>query len=835
MNLRTAALAAFVAALSLFALDAHAQEADLLVLKSSPATATAGSDVSFNITVTNIGPDDAIAATLDDPLPAGMIFVSFGQNTGTAFSCTTPNPGDTTGTVQCTTATLAASSSATFTLVATIPAQTPPETSFTNTATVSTTTFDPNEENNSSSASTSTPAPPQGDLGVSKNGPSFARPDTDVTYTIALTNAGPSAATTVSLTDTLPGTMTFVGITQTGSPTFSCTTPAIGAGGTITCTAGTMAAGATATFQLTGHIPSGTASGTSFTNTATVTSDQDPNEENNLATTDLTVASADVSIVKSAPATAPSGSDVAFTITVTNNGPDPADNIQWSDPLNSNLTFVSLVPSGPAGVSCVTPSVGASGTVTCTIDALLNMQPEQFTLTAHITTPAIIPASISNTATLAPSPSDPNTNNNSSTTTTIVTNVAELGVTKNGPATIAAGTDITYTIDVTNTGPSPAFNVSLTDATPANTTFASIAFPAGWNCTAPAPAAAGTITCTIPRLDPNTPSSFTLTLHVAASAPNGSSIANTATVASTSDSTPLNNSATSTATVVATSDVQVTKNGPAAAGSATNIAYTVIVSNAGPADAQSVVMTDAVPTGSTFVSLSQTGAAFNCTAPAVGGTGTVTCTIATLTFGASTTFTITVTTPPASTLTLSNTANVSSVTTDPNPMNNTASTTTAVSPNPADLSIVKTSNAPSGTLPGEQLTYTLAVANGGPSTANGVSVTDTLPANTTFVSATPTQGSCSGTTTVTCTLGTLTSGANATITIVVTVGPNLGPIVNTATVASTNVDPDPNPANNSSTSTVNVVPTIPSSSPLSLTLLALALAAAGMFATRLRG
>jgi uncharacterized repeat protein (TIGR01451 family) len=834
MTMRMFALAALTAASTLFALGVTAQEADLSVSKTAPASTAAGSDVSFVITLSNIGPDDAASVMLSDPLPEGLTFVSFVQNTGPAFSCTTPAPNDTSGTVDCSAQLFTANASATFTLVANIPAQTGPDTTFTNLATVTSSTFDPNDENNTGTASTTTPPLPQADLGVTKNGPTAAQPGTSFTYTILLTNSGPATATNVALTDTLPGTMTFASIGQTGGPTLSCTTPAVGAGGTITCTAATMAAGTTATLELTVNIPAGATSGTTFTNSATVTSDADSNPENDTGTSQVTVATSDISVAKSAPAMAASGSNIDFVITVTNNGPDAADSTQFSDTLGSALTFVSIVQNTGPGATCVTPAFGSSGNVSCTITTLLNGQSAQFTLTARIGTNPV-PSSVSNTVIVPASPTDPNAGNNQSTTNTTVVNVADLSVVKTGPATVTAGTDITYTITPSNAGPSPAFNVTLTDTLPPNTTMAQIFF-SGWDsCTTPVPGTTGTVTCTAARLDPNVPANITLILHVLPSAPAGSSIANTATIAAAADSTPGNNSSTSTATVGTTSDVQVTKSGPAVAGAATNVAYTVIVTNAGPSDAQTVAMTDAVPAGSTFVSVSQTGPAYNCSTPPTGGTGTVTCTIPTLTSGASTTFTITVTTPPGTTSTLSNTANVTTVTTDPNPANNTASASTNVSPNPADLSIVKTSNAPSGTLPNSQVTYILAVANAGPSPANGVTVTDVLPANVTFVSANASQGSCTGTTTVTCNLGTLTSGGSATVTLVVTSGPAFGPIVNTATVASTNPDPDPNPANNTSTVTVNIVPTIPSSSPLSLTLLALGLAAAGLFATRLRG
>jgi uncharacterized repeat protein (TIGR01451 family) len=139
----------------------------------------------------------------------------------------------------------------------------------------------------------------------------------------------------------------------------------------------------------------------------------------------------------------------------------------------------------------------------------------------------------------------------------------------------------------------------------------------------------------------------------------------------------------------------------------------------------------------------------------------------------------------------------------------------------ADLSITKTAApGPYGT--GNPLTYTIVVNNAGPTAASGVTVTDTIPAGTTFTSATPSQGSCSGTSTVTCTLGTINSGASATISLTIALPSTPGPVSNTATVTSSSSDA--NPANNSATSTITVVAaaSIPTLSQTALLLLALA-------------
>ncbi len=148
-----------------------------------------------------------------------------------------------------------------------------------------------------------------------------------------------------------------------------------------------------------------------------------------------------------------------------------------------------------------------------------------------------------------------------------------------------------------------------------------------------------------------------------------------------------------------------------------------------------------------------------------------------------------------------------------------------------DLSISKT--APPGLYgTGLPVTYTIGVHNAGPADAASVTVTDTIPAGTTFSSATPSQGSCSGTSTVTCNLGTLTNGASATITLVLTMPPTPGVVANTATVSTTN--PDTNAANNSSTATLTVVRAaqVPALSGFTLMLLGVAVALLALTALR---
>lgn len=676
------ALAGFVPA-------AFAQEADLVVSKSSPSTATAGSDVSFDVTILNLGPDDAATVSLTDPLPPGMTFVSATQNNGPAFDCSSqPTPG-TNGTITCTIATLPSGSSADFTFVANIPPATAQGTTFTNQATGSSQTFDPNDENNIGTASVTVPIP-QADIGVQKTGPSTAAPDTDVPYSISVNNAGPDPALSFSLTDTLPGTMTFVSIAQNSGPAFDCTShPSVGSGGTITCTIASLAAGASATFTLTGHIPPGTPSGTTYQNTANISSTtDDENTGNNSALTFLTVVTSDLAITKTGPATATAGGTISWTITASNNGPDISQPTTFTDSLPAGTTFVSIVQNtGPTFV-CSDPGVGNNGSVSCSIGSIgqfANGASAQFTLTANID--PSFGGTLSNTATINGPNADTNPNNNSATAVTTVASSADLTVSKSGPASANAGTDITYSVTVTNGGPSNALSVSLTDAVPANTTFVAESQSTGplFSCSKPAVGGTGTITCTLATFANGASATFSITVHISPGATG--TISNTANVSTAStDPGPGANSSTANTTVTTSADIAIVKTAPASAAAGSNLTYSIAVTNNGPSNSGTVTMNDILPPNMTFVSESQpSGPVFTCTNPPAGGTGTVSCSIASLNAGVTATFTIVVQIANAAPVgPSSNTATVTSAN-DPNAGNNSSTAVTTITPLPVPM------------------------------------------------------------------------------------------------------------------------------------------------------
>jgi uncharacterized protein len=134
-------------------------QADLEVTKSaSPNPVTTGSQLAYTITVTNNGPNTAVDVGLSDLLDANTLFQSISAVQG--WSCTTPTVGSS-GTIDCSTASIASGGSVSFVVVTEVPCVTADGTTISNTATVSSTTTDPDSSNDSRTASVtaSNPAP----------------------------------------------------------------------------------------------------------------------------------------------------------------------------------------------------------------------------------------------------------------------------------------------------------------------------------------------------------------------------------------------------------------------------------------------------------------------------------------------------------------------------------------------------------------------------------------------------------------------------------------------------------------------------------------------------
>ena len=186
---------------------------------------------------------------------------------------------------------------------------------------------------------------------------------------------------------------------------------------------------------------------------------------------------ADLAISKiGSPDPVTAGTNLAYAITVSNSGPDAASAVSWSDTLPAGTTFVSL--SSPAGWSCTTPAFGAAGTINCALAASFAVGSAAFSLTIAVAPTVAAGTVLSNTATVTSTTGDPSGFNNTALATTAVAASADLSTTKTAsPNPVVANSNITYTITVTNAGPSVATAAALTDTLPAGTTFVSLVSP----------------------------------------------------------------------------------------------------------------------------------------------------------------------------------------------------------------------------------------------------------------------------------------------------------------------------------------------------------------------
>ena len=619
--------------------------------------------------------------------------------------------------------------------------------------------------------------PAEADLEVAKgvsSDPALA--GTILTYTVIVSNNGPKHASGVIVTDILPDNVSF----DSASASQGTCTEALGI---VTCDLGKIDKDGIAAVTI-DIIPSLDAIGTTITGTASVTSAvNDPTSGNNSVGQDTAVvAGADLSVTKSdSPDPVLVGDPLAYTVTVANNGPAEATGVVLTDTLPADVTFGS---ASPTQGTCTE----ASGTVTCELGTIASGA--GVTVTIAVTPKeAAGGTSIANTASATAQVSDPDVSNNSASQTTTVNteSEADLAVTKSdSPDPVLAGATLTYTLAVTNNGPADAPNVVLTDTLPANVTVSLIQ----GNCSP----ASGTVTCALGTIVSGASSTVAIIVTPSGAA-GGTIITNTASVSSgLTDPISSNNSVSQSTTVNAQADLQVTKtDAPDPVPVGESLVYSFVVTNNGPSSAKAVELTDTLPANVTFESA--TASQGSCSE----ASGVVTCDLGTISNGASVTASITVTTTAAAGgTTITDTASVTSTVSDPDGTNNSASQSTAVT-KLANLEVIK-EDPPNGVISGKSLTYKVTVTNKGLSNATGVTLTDTLPAGVTFVSATPSQGSCAQASgTITCNLGAIVKNAEVTATIVVTVQVAVA-VGQTASITNSVIvqgaEDDPDEANN---------------------------------------
>ncbi|MDO9042316.1 MAG: choice-of-anchor D domain-containing protein [Desulfocapsaceae bacterium] len=379
-------------------------QADLAITKTDGVTsATPGGSVTYTITASNAGPDNATGSTVSDTFPASLTcsWTCVGAGGGTCTAAGSGNINDT--------ANLPSGGSVTYTASCTISAAATGTLS--NTATVAAPggVTDPTPGNNS--ATDTDTLTPQADLAITKtDGVTTATPGGSVTYTITTSNAGPSNASGSTVSDTFPASLT-------------CSWTCVGAGGG-TCTAAgsgnindtvNLPSGSSSTYTASCTI-SAAATGT-IVNNATVTAPggvTDPALGNNAATdTDTLTPQADLAITKTdGVTTATPGGSVTYTITASNAGPSNASSATVSDTFPASLTC-TWTCVGAGGGTC---TAAGSGNINDTVN-LPSGGSSTYTASCAISTAAT--GTLSNTATVtAPGGvTDPTPGNNSATDT----------------------------------------------------------------------------------------------------------------------------------------------------------------------------------------------------------------------------------------------------------------------------------------------------------------------------------------------------------------------------------------------------------------------------------
>ncbi len=592
-----------------------------------------------------------------------------------------------------------------------------------------------------------------------------AEPGENLTYTITLTNTGGIDATGYNLSDAVPANTTFVSASDGGAVTagvinwMNLTVPK-----QVGATAGTKTV--TVVVKVANPIPSGV---TSIANVAYKTGAAPPTCPDPACV--VTPTAGNVTITKALTSesgtmagVAEPGENLTYTITLTNTGGADVTGYGLSDALPSNTTFVSASDSGAvtAGVInwpglTVPKQVGATaGTKTVTV-------------VVKVATP--IPAGVTSIANVAyktgsPPPTCPDpacvVTPTSGTVTIAKALTAESG---SVPGVAEPGENLTYTITLTNTGGADVSGYGLSDALPANTAFVSASDSGA--------VTAGVINwtnLTVPKQVGATAGTKTVTVMVKVANPIPAGVTSIANVAYKTGTTPPTCPDPACVTTPTAGTVTIVKTLSGESGSVSGVAepaetltYSIKLSNSGGSDVTGYGVTDSLDLHTTYVSSTNAGSY---------SAGKVTWTGLVVPASSSLTLTVVVTVDSVIPAGVTRIANLVYQTGATPPTCPPAGPQCVVTPTAGKVSIVKALAGENGGVagvaePGEQLTYTITLSNGGGSAVSGYGVTDKLDANTTFVSAT--NGGTNAAGVVTWAGLTIPANGNLVLTVVVTV------------------------------------------------------------------
>lgn len=658
--------------------------ADVRVTKSdSPDPVIAGEELFYTVTVSNDGPDEAVGVVVVDDLPDEVQFLDV-EEADPGIDCTYDSS---THRVTCTAGDLANGESTSFVIKTrvlsdTVEAENDGTLRIENAVSASAASVDDDLSNNSDTEQTFVQE--RADLKVSK----VCKPDDELpagetgVCTIYVDNLGPSSARDVVLTD---ANLSDGGFTI-GDITASQGTCAAPVNGVVTCQLGDLAAASpTETGRATVAIEVSATEDVDINDVATVTSPTpDPDGSNNQATETISVmAVSDLSVTKTGPATAVAGTDITYALTLTNGGPSTARGVVIDDWLSAGVQILSVSTGGGAATCNAGVPGDADRPTTCSFGTLAPGANRTMTISVHIL-PEFLGA-LHNDARVTSPTFDGDLADNLDTVVTDVTASADLSIVKSdSPDPVLAGNLLTYTLVITNGGPSTAIDVSIEDDLPAGTVF--MDGVDGNGATVCALVQPDSVVCDLGDMAPGTSQTVYITVEVDPSLPDTTVLSNTATVSSaTPDPDPTDNSDTEATNVDTAADLWIDKQATQRSGNpAPVVTYTLVVHNdtgcetdaqstptpncgtGGPSDARNVVVVDTLPL--TYKKFVVQYVSPQCTYSKA--THKVTCTSATLPAGASVTFVIEGQVN-GSVGTILNSATVSSSTPDPTPGNNT--------------------------------------------------------------------------------------------------------------------------------------------------------------------
>lgn len=574
-------------------------------------------------------------------------------------------------------------------------------------------------------------------------------PGESLTYDLTVSNlATASASTGVVVTDKLPANVSFVSATDGGTES----------NGTVTWNLGTLAAQEVKVIHVTVTVAQSAKGNDTVTNVATLDSDNGCTDDPSTPVDECSSIDVDyvpaISVTKTDGKTiVKPGEELVYTITATNSSDFDAPSVTVQDTLPANVTFKSADNAGT--------EVG--GVVSWDLGTLAAKSNKVVTVTVTVNADVKPGDKVANGATIDSDGKcwdDPATPQDECNGSDIDDVTPPISIVKDDhKQVVLPGESLTYDLTVTNGSATiDATGVIVTDTLPVNTTFVS-ASDGGTQ-------ADGIVTWNLGGLAKNESKVIRVTVTVNADVVGNDSVTNVASI--TSDNGCLDDPTTDVNECTSTDidhvpAISVTKtDGKDIVEPGEPLVYTIMATNSSDFDAPAVTVKDTLPANVTYVSADNAGAELD---------GVVTWEIGTLAAHGTKVVTVTVTVNadvrPGETV-----LNGVVIDSDGKCWDDPSTAVDECNGNDTDeitppISIVKDDHR-QVVLPGEELTYDLTVANGSATTdATGVVVTDTLPANTVFVSAS--DGGTHADGVVTWNLGTLAAGETRVIQVTVTV------------------------------------------------------------------